>query len=163
MITQLISIFIGLVILAFFLNWLDYRFIKNIYLNSKRFDLNICCGNTACEGINADIVKRDVPHFVLIRNIYKLPFKNKQFKNTICSHAMEHVEDPVKFFRELKRVSENVTVLVPPLWDFGCMINIWEHRRQFLTFASKHKNKLPKFFNLPFSKTIQDRFGQKIL
>lgn len=134
---------------------------KNRYLKSERFDLNICCGNTSCDGINADIVKRDVPRFVLIKNIYRLPFKNKQFKNTICSHIMEHVEDPIKFFRELKRVSKNVVILVPPLWDFGCMVNIWEHKRQFLTFTFKHKNKLPKFFNLPFSKTIQDRFGQK--
>ena len=135
---------------------------KKKYLKSERFDLNICCGNTSCSGINADIVKRDVPRFLLIKKIYKLPFKDKQFKNIICSHALEHVKDPIKFFKELKRVSENVTILVPPLWDFGCMLNIWEHKRQFLTLTSKHENTLPKFFNLPFSKTIQNRFGQKI-
>ena len=162
MIIQIISIFISLVILGFFLNWLDYRFMKNKYLKSKKYDLNICCGNTSCEGINADIVKRDVPRFVLIKDICNLQFKNKQFKNTICSHTLEHVDDPIKLFEELKRVSENVTILLPPLWDFGCMFNILEHKRQFLTLTSKHENKLPKFFNLPFSKTIQNIFGQKI-
>jgi len=162
MVIQIILIFISLVILGFFLNWVDYQFIKNKYLKSKNFDLNICCGNTSCEGVNADIVKRDVPRFVLIEDIYKLPFNDKQFKNIICSHTLEHVENPIEFFEELKRISENVTILVPPLWDFGCMFNIWEHKWQFLTLRSKHQNKLPKYFRLPFSKIIQNIFGQKI-
>ncbi len=162
MIIQIILIFAGLAFLGALLNWLDYKFMKKKYLESEIFDLNICCGDTSCAGINADIDKRDAPRFVLVKDIYNLPFKNKQFKNTVCSHTLEHVDDPVKFFEELKRVSENVTVLIPPLWDFGCMINIREHRSQFLTFTSKHKNELPGFFNLPFSKTFQNVFGQKI-
>jgi len=162
MIIQLILISVGLVVLGFFLNWLSYRFLKKKYLKAEKFDLNICCGNTSCEGFNADIIRRDVPRFVLIKNIYKLPFKDKQFKNIICSHTLEHVEDPIEFFKELRRMSENVVILVPPLWDFGCMLNIWEHRLQFLTFKSRHKNKLPNFFYLPFSRIIQNIFGQKI-
>ncbi|MFA6088256.1 MAG: methyltransferase domain-containing protein [Candidatus Woesearchaeota archaeon] len=162
MVIKVILVLTGIVILGFFLNWLDYKFMKKRYLESEKFDLNICCGNTSCEGVNADIVKRDVSKFVLVKNIYKLPFKDKQFKNTICSHTLEHIDNPKKFFDELRRVSKNVTILVPPLWDFGCMINIWEHRLQFLTFTSRHKNKLPKFFYLPFSKTFQKKLGQQI-
>lgn len=161
-ILQLISALGALAAAAFFLNWLDYRLIKNRHIKKEKFDLNICCGDTSCGGINADIVKRNVPRFVLIKNIYKLPFKNRQFKNAVCSHTMEHVEEPEKFFRELKRVSKNVTVLVPPLWDYGCMLNILEHKRQFLTLGSRHVNKLPKSFPLPLAGIIQDKFGQKV-
>jgi len=162
MIIQLISILVIMIILGFFLTWLDYIFLKNIYLKNEKFDFNICCGTTSCDGINADVVKKNVPRFVLIKDIYKLPFKNKQFKNTICSHTIEHVEDPIRFFKELERVSKNVVILIPPLWDLGGMINIFEHKQQFLTFKSKHKNSLPKFFKLPLSKIIQDKFGQNV-
>jgi len=160
MIINLILIFVGVVVIGFLLNCLDYRIMKTRYLKEKSFDLNMCCGNTSCDGVNADIKERDVSNFVLIKDIYKLPFKDKQFNNAICSHVMEHVADPVRFFNEIRRVSKNVVVLVPPLWDFMCMVDIIEHRWQFLTFRSKHENNLPKFFSLPFSKLIQDRFGQ---
>lgn len=162
MIIQVILILICLIGLGFFLNWLDYKFMKNKYLKSEKFDLNICCGNTLCGDINADIVKRNVPRFILIKDIYNLPFKNKQFKKTICSHALEHVDDPLKFFKELQRVSENVVILVLPLWDYACILNIIEHKWQFLTFKSKYINRLPNFFRLPFSEFYQKTFGQKI-
>ncbi|MDD5172368.1 MAG: methyltransferase domain-containing protein [Candidatus ainarchaeum sp.] len=162
MLVELILGLAGLTGLAFFFNWLDYRFMKDRYLKSEKFDLNICCGGCVCDGINADVVERNVPRFVLLKDIYKLPFGDKQFKNTICSHALEHVEDPVRFFKELQRVSENVVILVPPLWDYGCMFNIPEHRWQFLTLKSRHVNKLPGFFELPLSDFYQRTFGQKI-
>jgi len=158
----LVLLCIGLVCMGQFLNWIDYKFIKNKYLKSEKFDLNICCGNTICEGVNADIVKRNVPRFILIKNIYNLPFKNKQFKKTICSHTLEHVDDPMKFFKELQRISEHVVILVPPLWDYGCMFNLNEHRWQFLTLKSKHINKLPVFFKLPLAETYQKKFGQSV-
>ena len=153
--------FIGFIFSAYFLLWFDYKFMKKRYMESRKFDLNICCGDTSCDGINVDIVKRDVPRFMPVKNIYKLPFKDKQFKNTLCSHTMEHVEDPKKFFKELKRVSQNIVILVPPLWDYGCMFNIFDHKWQFLTLKSKHENNLPKFFKLPLSEIFQRKFGQK--
>jgi hypothetical protein len=161
-IIDLILFFLGLIFITYFINWFDWKFMKKKYLKNEKFDLNICCGDTVCDGINADIVKRDVPDFVLTKSIYKLPFNDKQFKNTICAHTLEHVEDPKKFFKELQRVSENIVVLVPPLWDYGCMLNIREHKWQFLTLTPKHCNRLPKFFKLPLAETYQKIFGQKI-
>ena len=162
MLMQIIAAVSSLLVLGFVLNWLDYTFMKNRYLKKGKFDLNVCCGDTACGGVNADIVKRNVPRFVLVKDIYSLPFRNKQFKNAICSHTMEHVEDPVKFFKELKRVSNSVTILVPPIWDYGCMLNIFEHKRQFVTLWTKHVNKLPKSFPLPLAGVVQSKYGQKI-
>jgi len=141
-------------------NFIDYRVLKSFHLKQQKWDLNICCGDTDGGGVNADIVKRNVPNFVLIKNIYKLPFKDKEFKNVICSHTMEHVENPYKFYRELKRISKNVVLLIPPIWDIGCFLNFREHKWQFLTLKSKHFN-LPSKIKLPFW-WHQELFGQKI-
>ena len=142
-------------------NIIDYKLLKNFYLKKHKWDLNICCGETDGGGINADIVKRNIPNFVLIKNIYELPFKDKEFKNVICSHTMEHVENPYKFYKELKRISKNVVLLIPPLWDISCMGAFKFHKWQFLTLKTNHFNKLPSKFKLPFW-WYQERFGQQI-
>jgi len=161
-----ISWALNLFLLFFFLlyliiaNIIDYRILKSFYLKKQKWDLNICCGDTDGGGINADIIKRKVPNFVLIKNIYKLPFKDKEFKNVLCSHTMEHIENPYKFYKELKRISKGVVLLIPPVWDIGCFLNFREHKWQFLTFKSKHSN-LPSKIKLPFW-WHQELFGQKI-
>jgi ubiquinone/menaquinone biosynthesis C-methylase UbiE len=158
-ITLLVSIMI-----IFFSNFLSYRIIKNKLVRMGNWDLNICCGNTDNGRLNADIIKHkdDLNNFVLIKDIYNLPFEDKQFENTLCSHTLEHVEDPKAFFRELKRVSKNVTIIVPPLWDLGAVLNFREHRWIFLTFHKGFLNKLPKFKKLPFSATFQRVFRQRV-
>lgn len=142
-------------------HFIDYRILKKRHFNSRKWDLNISCGPTDGGGINADIVKRDVPKFVLVESIYSLPFKDKQFKNTVCSHTMEHVDDPERFYRELRRVSENVVVLVPPVWDIAALLYFPEHKWQFITLGTCHKNNLPKRIRLPYG-AFQRRFGQRV-
>ena len=151
-----------LVILAYMAlsHIIDYRILKNYYLQKQRWDLNICCGNTDGGGVNADIVYRNVPNFVLT-GIYNLPFKDKVFKNVLCSHTIEHVEDPENFYEELRRVSENVTFLIPPLWDLMGILLFTEHKWLFLTFKSKHVNTLPKKIKLPYW-WYHRKFGQRI-
>jgi len=154
--------FILAAIMAIFITHLiDYRILKSYYFNKKKWDLNISCGPTDGGGINADIVERDVPRFVLVKSIYSLPFKDKQFKNTVCSHTMEHVDDPDRFYQELRRVSENVVVIIPPVWDFAALLYFPEHRWQFLSIGTCHINCLPKKVPLPYS-AFQRRFGQRV-
>ena len=63
---------------------------------------NICCGRTDGGGINADIVQHgDVPNFVKLDSIYRLPFADGQFEVVLCSHTAEHVQYPQRFDREL--------------------------------------------------------------
>lgn len=142
---------------------LSYKILKNITLKKRKWDLNICCGKTDGGGINADIKKHaDVPNFVLIDDIYDLPFVDKQFEYVLCSHTIEHVDDPMKFYNELKRVGNNVVLVVPPLWDiFAAFLCVWGHKWTFLTLTKEH-TKLPKFIPLPFAKSFQKIFGQKI-
>ena len=48
-------------------HFIDYRILKNYHFNRQKWCLNISCSNTDGGGINADIVKRDVPNFVLVK------------------------------------------------------------------------------------------------
>jgi len=153
---------IFIVILLFFLNWLSYTFSKNKVLRRRIWDLNICCGKTDGGGYNADIVKHaDVNNFILIKDIYRLPFKDKQFPFVLCSHTLEHIDDPAAFHRELNRVGQNVTYLLPPIWDISAALNFIEHRWLFLSFFTEHQ-RLPKYIRLPFARSYQKYFGQRI-
>lgn len=132
---------------AKFTNWLSYKRLKFKILNRRKWDLNICCGKTDGGGVNADIFKHaDLPNFILINDIYNLPFEYKQFDYILCSHTIEHVEDPDLFLRELQRVGNHVKIVIPPLWDFTAAFNLLEHRWLFLTFKKEHQT-LP--FRIP--------------
>jgi len=151
LINMLLELFALFVLYGLLTHIIDYRILKNIYLRSRKWDLNISCGKTDGGGVNADIVKRNVNKFVLIKNIYKLPFKTKQFKNVFCSHTIEHVGDPERFYKELKRVGKNVILIIPPIWDLAGVLDFYEHKWQFITFKTKHINYLPNRIRLPYS------------
>jgi ubiquinone/menaquinone biosynthesis C-methylase UbiE len=143
-------------------NVISYTLIKNSVLKSRIWNLNICSGDTDGRGINADIKKyTELPNFVLTQDIYNLPFTDKQFKNVLTSHTVEHIDDPQGFIDELHRVGENVTILIPPLWDLTAAFNFLEHKWLFLTFRTK-VDKLPKHIRLPFASWYQKKFGQRI-
>lgn len=72
----------------------------------------------------------------------------------LCSHTLEHVENPALFYNELTRVGKEVTVVIPPLWDICAVLNIFEHKWIFLNFKKEHKT-LPKYIKLPLSCFIQ--------
>ncbi|MBN2281693.1 MAG: methyltransferase domain-containing protein [Candidatus Marinimicrobia bacterium] len=159
LIISITAIFVSVLIL---LNDLSYNFMKNRIIARGNWDLNICCGKTDVGKVNADIVKHsDVKNFVQISNIYQLPFRNNQFDEILCSHTIEHIENPQKFHEELSRIGRRVTYLVPPLWDVTAALNIFEHRWIFLTLKKQH-HQLPPHIKLPLAYTYQKLFGQKI-
>ena len=158
---MVLEIIIGVFFLIVVGHIIDYRILKNRHFNSQKWDLNISCGFTDGGGINADVVNRDVPNFKLTKDIYKLPFKDNQFKNIVSSHTIEHVDDPDRFFSELQRVSENVTLIIPPIWDLAALLFLFEHKWQFLTLRSKHVNNLPRKMKLPYW-WYHKRFGQRV-
>jgi hypothetical protein len=159
---MIIYLIIGIVCVIWVLNKLSYKVLNKIIFNSKKWELNICCGKTDGGGVNADIYKhKDVPNFVKLNDIYTLPFRDKEFKTVLCSHTMEHVDDPTEFFKELERVGEEVTLVLPPLYDIAANLNVVEHKWIFLSFKKKH-SVLPRYIKLPFSRTIHKKIGQKI-
>ncbi|VVC04366.1 Methyltransferase domain protein [Candidatus Bilamarchaeum dharawalense] len=158
MILEALLVLFALVIVT---HIIDYYPLKLHYFKKQKWDLNIGCGPTDGGGLNADVVPRKVPNFVLIKDIYHLPFKNKQFKTVMASHIIEHVDDPEKFYKELSRVSENVIFLIPPVWDLAAAFNLPEHKWHFLTLGTKFVNTLPARVKLPYW-WYHNMFGQRI-
>ena len=80
---------------------ISYFVAKEKIGKERKWDLNICCGYQDCGGVNVDIVQhKNVPNFVQVNDVYNLPFKNNEFENVLCSHTIEHVENPKLFFKE---------------------------------------------------------------
>ncbi|MEL7025459.1 MAG: methyltransferase domain-containing protein [Pseudomonadota bacterium] len=124
-----LTLVITVTAICFFLHWYSYRHLKSVIVSRRRWDLNICCGNVDGGGVNADIVQHsEVPNFVEIQNIYQLPFEDGQFEHVLCSHTAEHIDDPDRFDRELRRVGKHITYVLPPIWDLGAALNVLEHR-----------------------------------
>ena len=156
----LILVVIAFVVYGLLAHFFSYYLEKNRILKSRKWGLNICCGKTDGGGVNADIFKhRDLPNFQLVKDIYNLPFGDGEFQEILCSHTLEHVDDPQKFFAELKRVGKRVTIVLPPLYDIFAVLNVFEHRFIFLSFKKQHHS-LPKFVKLPFAEAIQKKIGQ---
>ena len=124
--------------------------------------MNICCGKTDGGGVNADIVRHaDVPRFQRIEDIYRLPFSDRHFDSVLCSHTLEHVEDPDRFYSELCRVGRQVVLVLPPLWDITAALNVFEHRWIFLTWKKVH-DRPPRRLRLPLARTLQGLLGQRM-
>ncbi|RMH69030.1 MAG: class I SAM-dependent methyltransferase [Bacteroidetes bacterium] len=158
----LLLILLAFIALLYGLNYLSYTVLKRRILNRQRWGLNICCGKTDGGGVNADIVQHGpLPRFVLIDDIYHLPFANQQFDTVLCSHTMEHVDDPDRFLAELRRVGREVTIVLPPLWDVSAALNVLEHKWIFLTLKKEHRS-LPPRIRMPLADWLQQRYGQRI-
>jgi hypothetical protein len=147
-------------LVSWVLNWISYTYLKGKIIRRRIWDLNICCGRTDGGGVNADIIKHtDVSNFVVVKNIYRLPFRDGEFDSILCSHTIEHVDDPWSFDRELRRVGTQITYILPPLWDITAAFNVLEHKWLFLTFRTEH-TKLPRFVRLPLASSLQASIGQ---
>lgn len=141
---------------------ISYRLMKSRILKRQKWGLNICCGRTDGGGVNADIVQHaELPRFQAVEDIYRLPFSDQQFDSVLCSHTLEHVEDPDRFFSELRRVGRRVVLVLPPLWDVTAALNVFEHRWIFLTLKKEH-DRPPRRMRLPLAVSVQRRLGQRI-
>lgn len=71
---------------------------------------------------------------------HRLPYRDKEFGAVIASHILEHVDDPKAALAELRRVADEVFVVVPKWWaphtwlhpghqwyirDDGSMVPLW--------------------------------------
>lgn len=157
----LLACVVGILLYMWVAHYISYTMHKHYLLKKSDWDLNICCGKTDVGKINADIVQHGpAENFQLIKNIYNLPFEDKQFNTVLCSHTMEHVEDPKCFFKELQRVGKNVTIIIPPLYDISAVFNILEHKWVFWTFRKKFVDQLPRHTKLPGAEWLHRCFGQ---
>ncbi|MBN2088721.1 methyltransferase domain-containing protein [candidate division KSB1 bacterium] len=158
---ELIIAVLVIALYVFLANYASYYLGKRRILNGQKWDLNICCGKTDGGGLNVDIVKhKELPRFMQVDDIYNLPFEDGQFETVLCSHTIEHVDDPRRFYSELQRVGKQVTLVVPPLYDLSAVFNLLEHKWIILTFKKRHHT-LPRFIKLPFADVFHRLFGQR--
>ncbi|MDO8639388.1 MAG: methyltransferase domain-containing protein [bacterium] len=149
MIINLIFWLFSIILLLAFLHLYSYHYLKWQVVRSKKWDLNISCGKTDGGGVNADIAKHaNLPNFVFLKDIYHLPFKDKQFDTILCSHTIEHVDNPKVFYQELKRVGKEVTLITPPIWDVYAALNFISHKWIILAFKKTHST-LPRMIPYP--------------
>lgn len=151
----------AVIMLLGLLHFISYSVLKNKIIERRRWGLNICCGKTDGGGVNADIVAHTELSNLVLVDVYNLPFRSQWFSTVLCSHTIEHVEDPAGFFAELKRVGRDVTIVIPPLWDLSAVFNVLEHRWIFLSFSKMHKT-LPRYVRLPLASFIQGCLGQRV-
>lgn len=95
--------------------------------------LNFGCGTLRpyvdLADINADVVPRRVPNFLLIGRGGRLPLRDKSVV-TFCSHVLEHVERPEETLKELRRVSAALYVVLPKWWNLSAWLHPG-HRRVY--------------------------------
>jgi hypothetical protein len=145
-------------------NFLSYRVIKTRVLRERAWDYNICCGETDGGGVNADIAQFGaIPNFELVTDVTALKHPSGAFAHVLCSHTLEHVDEPQAMFAELRRVGQQVTILVPPLWDLAAALNPFEHRVIFLTWSTRHENHLPPYIRYVPARWLQEWRGQRIV
>ena len=85
---------------------------------------------------NLDELK--LPGVDVVTNINsKLPFKNSEFDEILCSHVLEHVDDLVKTMKELHRISKNGAKIHIRGPHFSCGVSYWDptHKRTFSYFT----------------------------
>ena len=111
--------------------------------------LDVACGDYPQGTCNVDLFVGDTNqrhegpvHLVLTPNFVRaeachLPFKTGTFETVRCSHAIEHLDDPVALIREMARVSKHHIVIICP-FKYGVNANMSPLSK--LHRPSVHKN-----------------------
>jgi len=61
-------------------------------------------------------------------SLYKLPFSDNSFDTVLCSEVLEHVDDPDRAVRELKRVTRRHALLTVPYEPYFQKLNMLGQR-----------------------------------
>ena len=57
-------------------------------------------------------------------NVYNLPFHDKEFDLVICSEVLEHLNEPSKALKEVRRVTGGFCIMSVPNEPLWCLLNI---------------------------------------
>jgi ubiquinone/menaquinone biosynthesis C-methylase UbiE len=66
--------------------------------------LDVGCGNSPKGDVNVDLFFHVRCENFVIGEVHHLPFKTSVFENVYSKHCLEHLESPLQFFKEAKRV-----------------------------------------------------------
>lgn len=73
--------------------------------------LDVGCGDTPAGDVNLDLFFYGKWKNFIIGEAHHLPFKNGVFNKVYSKHCLEHLENPLKFFKEAKRVLKKGGIL----------------------------------------------------
>ena|GEM_PF-1793944 len=73
--------------------------------------LDVGCGDVPKGDVNVDLFFYVKCQNFVIAEAHHLPFKNGVFGKVYSKHCLEHLENPLKFFKEVKRVLKNGATL----------------------------------------------------
>lgn len=103
---------------------------------------NVLCDRYVHDGTerHGNPIVRDRP--LVVGDVERLPFRDHAFDFVICSHVLEHVEDPVAAVLELQRVASRGYIETPsPVWErlAGYPFHRWivTSQQRSLTFQPK--------------------------
>lgn len=76
--------------------------------------LDIGCGDRPRGDVNLDRFYYGKWENFIIGEAHHLPFKDKAFDHIYSSNTLEHLENPLKFFKEAKRVANSIFECIYP-------------------------------------------------
>ena len=90
----------------------------------RALKLDLCCGSRPSGDVNLDLnVTRSLHHKYdydprLFRHFVRasaqdLPFRGDVFRDTVINHGLEHLPEPLKAVRDMRRVTERLFIRVP--------------------------------------------------
>lgn len=87
---------------------------KTVKETTKRI-LDIGCGAYPRGDVNIDLFpKIPQPKNFVLADAHHLPFANHSFTGVVCSHTLEHLQNPLQALKEMNRVSKYfVRIFVP--------------------------------------------------
>lgn len=96
--------------------WCDYPL-------AKQMNLNMGCGLDSWGDVRVDLNRyswryRRKTTANVIADVGHLPFRDQTFVNIRCFHVLEHVDNPILAFIELKRVADGEIIIRVPVWHF---------------------------------------------
>lgn len=85
---------------------------------------------------------------MVVADAHHLPFRDGAFAYTICSHILEHMDDPIQFARELTRVSEAGYIQSPS--EIAERMFHWSFHRWYVNLVGETLTLSPKEPAEPF-------------
>lgn len=129
--------------------------------------LDVGCGNQARGTVNIDKIvpddvwerhattcnARNISNFVKA-DCEHLPFNDRSFQKVVCHHTIEHLKNPFKALREMKRVASKTVIVVWPN-HFLEVLHAHLFCRSKLEWLRKHHTK-----NLSYLKEVFETKGK---